>query len=114
MSDGDLLGRLIETFVINQIRAEVSVDPNRPQLHHLRDRDGRHEVDLIADLGVRGIVAIEIKAHSAPYSRHARHLNWLRDRLGDRFLAGVLLHTGPAVYQLTDHVQAVPISAIWS
>ena len=114
MSDGDLLGRLIDTFVTNQLRAEVVVDPNRPRLHHLRDREGRHEVDLIADLGVRGLVAIEIKAHSAPSRRHARHLAWLRDRMGDRFVAGVLLHTGPAVFRLADRIRAVPISAIWN
>ena len=65
-------------------------------------------------MGVRGIVAIEIKAHSAPSLRHARHLTWLRDQMGDRFLTGVLLHTGPAVFQLTDRIRAVPISAIWS
>ena len=114
MSDGDLLGRLIETFVANQLLAEVAIDPSRPRLHHLRDRDGRHEVDLIADLGVRGLVAIEVKAQSAPSPRHARHLAWLRDRMGDRFLTGVLLHTGPAAFQLTDRIRAVPISAIWS
>ena len=114
MSDGDLLGRLIETFVTSQLRAEVDVDPKRPHLHHLRDRDGRHEVDLIADLGVGGVIAIEIKAHSAPSPRDARHLAWLRDQLDNRFLAGVLLHTGPAVFRLTDRVRAVPISAIWS
>ena len=32
------------------------MDPSRPKLHHLRDRDGRHEVDMVADLGARGMV----------------------------------------------------------
>jgi len=114
MSDGDLLGRLIDTFVSNQIRAEAVVDPIRPQLYHLRDRDGRHEVDLIADLGARGIVGIEIKAHSAPSRHHARHLIWLRDRLDDRFKAGAILHTGPARFTLDDRLEAIPICALWS
>jgi len=114
MSDGNLLGRLIDTFVTSQLRAEVAVDPSRPYLHHLRDRDGRHEVDLVADLGVRGIIAIEVKARSAPSPRDARHLAWLRDQVGSRFLAGVLIHTGPAAFRLTERVRAVPISAIWS
>lgn len=114
MSDGDLLGRLIDTFVANQLRAEAAVDPTRPQLYHLRDRDGRHEVDLIADLGARGIVGIEIKAHSAPRHSHARHLIWLRDRLGDRFVAGAVLHTGPAQFALDDRIHAIPICALWS
>ena len=57
MSDGHLLGRLIDTFVTNQLRAEAVLDPSWPKLHHLRDRDGRHEVDIVADLGARGLVA---------------------------------------------------------
>lgn len=114
MRNGDLLGRLIETFVINQLRAEAVVDPNRPRLHHLRDRDGRHEVDLIADLGARGVIAVEIKAHSAPTRRDARHLEWLRDRLGARLAAAAVLHTGPRRFQLAEQIDAVPISALWS
>lgn len=114
MNDGDLLGRLIETFVANQLRAEAVVDPVRPRLYHLRDRDGRHEVDLIADLGARGLIGIEIKAHSAPKRSHARHLIWLRDQLGDRFKAGVVLHTGPARFPLEERIDAIPICALWS
>ena len=113
MSDGDLLGRLIDTFVTNQLRAETVVDPLRPRLYHLRDRDGRHEVDLIADLGARGLIGIEIKAHSAPTFAHARHLVWLRDQLGDRFKAGAVLHTGPAQFRLEDRIEAIPIAALW-
>ena len=114
MSDGHLLGRLIDTFVTNQLRAEAVVDPSRPKLHHLRDRDGRHEVDVIADLGARGLVGIEIKAHSAPKPADARHLVWLRDELADRFKAGALLHTGPARYRLSDRIEAIPICTLWS
>lgn len=69
---------------------------------------------MIADMGARGIVGIEVKAHSAPTLRDARHLLWLRDQLGDRFKAGVVLHTGPATFQLSDHIQAIPICALWS
>jgi len=114
MSDGDLLGRLIDTFAANQLRAEAVVDPARPQLYHLRDRDGRHEVDLVADLGAKGMIGIEIKAHSAPTRHHARHLLWLRDLLGDGFKAGAVLHTGPARFALDDRIAAIPICALWS
>ena len=114
MSDGNLLGRLIDTFVTNQLRAEATVDPRRPQLHHLRDREGRHEVDLVADMGVRGLIGIEIEAHSAPSSRDARHLVWLRDELGEQFKAGVVLHTGPGRFQLAQRIEAIPICTLWN
>ena len=114
MSDGNLLGRLIDTFVANQLRAEAVVDPSRPRLHLLRDRDGRHEVDIVADLGARGLIGIEIKAHSAPSRADARHLVWLRDQIGDRFRAGAVLHTGPARFQLGEPIEAIPICALWA
>ena len=114
MGNGDLLGRLIDTFVTNQLRAEAVLDPRRPRLYHLRDRDGRREVDLIADLGARGVVGVEIKAHGAPTAAHAKHLMWLRDTLGEQFKAGALLHTGPDRFTLGDRIEAIPICALWN
>ena len=114
MSNGEVLGRLIETFVVNQLLAEAPFDPLRPRWCHLRERDGRREVDLIADLGVRGIVGIEVKAHGAPKRAHARHLIWLRDTMGERFIAGAVLHTGPDRFALTDRIEAIPICALWA
>ena len=114
MRDGQLLGRLVETFVVAQLRAEVPVCEARVRLFHLRDRQGRHEIDVIAELGARQVIGIEIKATSAPDISDARHLLWLRDQIGDQFLAGVVLHTGPRTFQLAQDITAAPISTLWS
>lgn len=50
---------------------------------------------------------------SAPNADAARHLVWLRGELGDRFLGGVVLHTGPATFALGDRITA-PISTLWA
>ena len=76
----------------------------------MRDRQGRHEVDVIAELGARQLIGIEIKATSAPSTDDARHLLWLRDQ----FLAGIVLHTGPRTFELADNLTAAPISTLWS
>ncbi len=112
--DGDLLGRLLDTFVVSQIRAELPAAKCRPRLYHLRLPQGRHEVDLIAELPDRQVIGIEIKATSAPKTADIQHLAWLRDQLGDRFKIGAILHTGPRVYKIQDRILAVPISSIWS
>ncbi len=112
--DGDLLGRLIDTFVAAQLRPEVVVSETRPRLHHLRTEQGRHEIDLIAELGGQRLIGIEVKAGAAPTSDDAKHLTWLRSELGERFTAGVVFHTGPRLYQLSDKIIAAPISALWS
>lgn len=54
-----------------------------------------------------------MKATAAPSRDDAKHLAWLRDQLGDRFVAGAVLHTGPARFTLGARIFAVPIAAIW-
>ena len=111
---GDLLGRLLDTFVASQLRAELAVSEGRPRLYHVRQQQGRFEVDLLAELGGGSLVAIEVKADAAPTLNSARHLVALRDRYGDAFTAGVVLHAGPRAYVLGDRIVAAPISTLWS
>jgi predicted AAA+ superfamily ATPase len=113
LADGDLLGRVIDTFVVSQLRPETVVAQHEPRLYHLRTEQGRHEIDVIAELGGGRVIGIEIKAKAAPKSDDAKHLTWLRDELGDRFVAGVVFHTGPQVYGLGERIAAVPIAALW-
>jgi hypothetical protein len=114
MVDADLLGRVIETFAVAQIRAELALMTPRPRLHHLRTAEGRHEIDMIIEVGARQLVAIEVKATSTPDSGDAVHLRWLRRELGSNVIAAVLLHAGPASIEFADGVIACPISAVWS
>ncbi|MBL8944098.1 MAG: hypothetical protein JNK45_13160, partial [Myxococcales bacterium] len=50
----------------------------------------------------------------APGPDAAKHLAWLRDELGDRFVAGVVLHTGPRAFALGERIIAAPICTLWS
>ena len=114
LRQGDLLGRVIDTFVASQLRPEVELSELRPRLYHLRDREGRHEIDLLAELGGGDVIAIEVKATAAPNRGDARHMAWLRERIGPRFLAGAVLHTGPRPFVLEERILALPICSIWS
>ncbi|WP_239313035.1 ATP-binding protein [Frankia sp. Cj3] len=113
LRDGDLLGRLIDTFVVAQLRPEVTLLHPHARLHHIRSRDGQ-EIDVVIDLGGGEVIGIEIKASSAPTARDARHLMWLRDQLGPDFRAGVVFHTGPIPFDLDDRIWALPICALWA
>lgn len=114
LADAGVLGRIIETFTLAQIRAELPMCGLDPHIYHLRTEQGRQEVDLIVEYGAGRLAGVEIKAKSAPAAHDARHLRWLRDELGDKFLCGLVLHTGPAIYPLGDKITAVPICALWS
>jgi uncharacterized protein len=78
------------------------------------DACGKAVPEAAAELGGGGIVAIEVKASSAPTPDDARHLAVLRDRMGESFVGGVVFHTGPHVYRLGERIVAAPISALWS
>ncbi len=114
LRNGDLLGRVIDTFVMAQLRAELAMSDLDPRLHHLRDANGRHEVDLVIELADGRVIGIEIKADAAPGRDAARHLAWLEEALGSRFAAGVVFHTGPRPIAYSTSIVGLPISVLWS
>ncbi|MDR1432380.1 MAG: DUF4143 domain-containing protein [Propionibacteriaceae bacterium] len=114
VSSPQILGAVLDTFVAAQLRPELAIQAHPPKLLHLRDKGGRHEVDLVIEFPRRRIVAIEIKATAAPSLDDARHLIWLRDRLGGDFIGGIVFHTGPASFVLSPGIVATPISTIWT
>jgi hypothetical protein len=110
----DMLGRLLDTFVAAQLRAELAASGNDPRLYHLREEQGRREVDLLIETAGGQLIGIEVKAAATVTPSDARHLAWLRDAAGDAFAAGIVLHTGPHVFPLGDRIVAAPVSALWS
>lgn len=114
LADGPMLGRILETFVCAQLRACADATFPAPRLFHLRQQDGRHEVDIVVEVPGGGILGIEVKATSAPTSSDAAHLVWLREQLGDSCIGGVLLHTGPRTFAWPTGIIAAPISALWT
>ncbi len=112
--DAGLVGGVIDTFVTAQLRPELGVAVADSSIFHLRQQDGRHELDLLLEGPAGMIVGIEVKAHAAPDLSMARHLVWLRDSLPHRFSVGVLFHTGPRPLLLADRIWALPISSIWA
>ncbi|MGB3675608.1 MAG: DUF4143 domain-containing protein [Candidatus Nanopelagicales bacterium] len=111
--DGDMLGRLIETFVVAQCRAEVALMSPAPRMHHLRMAEGQHEIDLVIEVGPRRLFAFEIKATASPDPGDARHLRWFRRELGDDRVTTILFHTGQESLTFDDGTHAAPISALW-
>lgn len=109
----DMLGRIVDTFVMAQLRPEVAGSRQRTRLYHARTKGGREEVDIIAELPGGKLIGIEIKASSSPRSADAKHLRWLRAENPQRFVAGVVLHSGPDVIQFDNDIFAVPICAFW-
>jgi uncharacterized protein len=105
-------GPLLESYVVDEVAKQASWADHPVTLGHYRDRDQR-EVDLIVERGT-DIIAIEVKATATPTLNHARHLAFLRDRVGERFRCGIVLHTGSQQMSLGDRLVAASVSALWA
>ncbi|MCL2490212.1 MAG: DUF4143 domain-containing protein [Propionibacteriaceae bacterium] len=114
MRDVHVVGALLDTYVAAQLRGELAASQSRPRMHHLRDQSGRHEIDILLEYPAGRVVGLEVKVAGHVDLGDAKHLVWLKDQLGDDFVCGVVLHTGPGSYRLADRVFAVPISTIWA
>jgi uncharacterized protein len=106
-------GQLLEGFVAGELRRQLTWADADARLHHYRDHGGA-EVDLVLETGDGRIAGIEVKATSGVTSRDVRWLSQLRDSLGARFVAGVVLHTGPAAAPFGDRIAAVPMDVLWA
>jgi uncharacterized protein len=106
------LGGLVETFVYSELMKLSSLSELDPRIYHYRDRDGR-EIDFPLRARDGRIVAVEVKASLSPRDDDARHLRWLAGKLGDRFVAGLVLHLGEVNLPFGDKIYAMPVSALW-
>jgi len=59
------------------------------------------------------VVGIEVKAATAVALDDFRGLHRLADRLGDDFVAGIVLYTGTSTLSFGEKLRAMPVSAVW-
>jgi uncharacterized protein len=109
---GGPFGQLLETFIISEIRKQLTWAEPRVSMHHFRDRDGS-EVDIVLEHPDGRIVGIEVKATSTPRAEDFRGLRYLAERLGDRFTLGILLSAAPDAMPFGPRLAALPVDALW-
>lgn len=111
--DGAIAGAILESFVAMELLRQSGWADQLVELFHYRDKQQR-EVDVILERHDGAVVGIEVKASATPHVSHFAGLRHLRDTLGDRFRAGVVLHTGADTLPFGDRLAAVPVSGLWS
>lgn len=113
MLNSDRSGKIIETFIYNELATHVDAHDGLYALYHYRDRTG-HEVDFIVEREDGQLLGIEVKAGSSVGIEDFKHLIWMRDHLApDRFSVGIVLYTGEHILRFGESMWAVPFSDIW-
>lgn len=111
-SDPTLRGSVFETAVVTELMKLASSSPAPPELFHYRDAKQR-EVDLLLEWPDGSIVAVEVKAGSNVGNDDLRSLRYLRDKLGAKFKAGVVINCGADTLPFGDRILSVPLQALW-
>lgn len=106
-------GPLLETFVVNELARQRTWSAQLVDLYHLRVHSGP-EVDVVA-VGPGGrVVGIEVKATASPDLDDARGLRWFAERVGERWLQGIVVCLVPEPVRLAADLTAIPVPAVWS
>jgi predicted AAA+ superfamily ATPase len=111
--DGTVAGAMLESFVATELVRQSGWTELPVRFFHYRDKQQR-EVDIVIERHDGDVVGIEVKASATPTSSDFVGLRYLRDKLGERFKAGVVLHAGADTLPFGGRLAAVPVSGLWA
>lgn len=112
IENADHLGGLLEGFVVSEMLRQQTWSEQEFHLFHFRDRTGI-EVDLIVEFSDGRVFGVEVKSSSSFNAGQFKGLKFLREKLGQRFIGGVVLNTGTEGYRFADKLWGLPIAALW-
>jgi len=110
--DADRSGKIVETFVFNELAAQIDLHDGY-RFYHYRDRLDR-EIDFIVENNRGELLGIEVKAGTSFSPDDCRHMTWFKNNIvPDKPFTGVVLHSGQDILPLGENMYAVPIAALW-
>jgi hypothetical protein len=109
---GAPLGPLLEGFVLSELARQLTWSAELADLYHYRDHS-KVEVDAVLENRRRQVIGIEVKAASTVRTDDFAGLRRLAGKLGDDFIAGIVLYTGNTTLPFGPRFRALPVSALW-
>jgi hypothetical protein len=109
--DRTLYGRMVETFVYQELRRQEAWHEDTVSFSHFRDKD-KIEVDMVLESAGR-IAGVEIKAGATVMNDDFNGLRKLQKAAENRFAVGVILYDGDSLVSFGSNLYAVPISSLW-
>ena len=106
-------GPILETFVFSEVLKLCGWYPRAIQAYHFRDKDQKHEVDIVLEGPGGAVVGLEVKAAATASPADFRGLKQLQAACGERFKLGLLLYDHDVVLPFADKLFAAPISSLW-
>lgn len=111
-NDPVLRGPLLEGFVTMEVRKQLTWSRLQPRLTHFRSHNNE-EVDLVLETRDGRLAGIEVKAGSTVRAEDFNGLRALAALTREKFVRGVVLHTGTEAAAFGENLWALPVSALW-
>ncbi|WP_084355393.1 DUF4143 domain-containing protein [Actinomyces radicidentis] len=109
-AETELLGQVLESWVVNQIVAAQDWASLRTEAFYWRDAKSQREVDLVLRDDRDRRVGFEVKLASSVSPSDLRGLRAAREHGG--LERGFVVYTGSTLKQLGDNIWALPMSAL--
>ena len=105
---------LLKGFVLAELGRQSTWTEHRFRIHTYRNGSGR-AADAILELRDGRVIAIQVPGENGtPTEDAASDLEFLRDNLGERFIAGIIIGADGSGYRsLGERVWEVPLSVLW-
>ena len=112
--DGNKNGKLLETFVFNQLTPLIESQDREYELYHYRDRT-HHEIDFLIENEEGNYIGLEVKAGTRVGKESFKHLKWFKENmLSEQLFIGIVFYTGKEVLHFGNRMWAIPINSLWN
>jgi predicted AAA+ superfamily ATPase len=105
-------GHLLESFVVTELRKQISWSESRIEIYHFRTVAGR-EVDVVLEDNQGRVVGVEVKSSATVVKRDFAGLDALSEAVGNNFVRGIVLYNGNSIVPFGERMTAMPINSMW-
>lgn len=112
MNDSILMGKIMENFIVSELRKQATWNNTEVELYHFRTSD-EIEVDIVLEDRAGNIVGIEVKNSQTVTSSDFKGLRYLQEKVGKAFVKGIVLYAGVQTITIDENLQMVPINSLW-
>lgn len=112
-NNGNLLGSLLENFVITELRKQSAWAQTRTRLFHFHTHAGQ-EVDVVLEGDGGQLVGIEVKSSVSVSDSDFKGLRVLAETAASQFVRGIVLYAGQQVVPFGPNLSAVPLASLFS
>jgi len=112
LNDTLQMGKVIENFVVNELRKQITWSKVKPELYHFRSTSGQ-EVDIILQDRSGKLIAIEVKSGETVLPKDFNNLKYLQEKLGKKFIKGFVVYSGRQILPFGKDLATLPINLLW-